>query len=96
MSDLSYLEQAFLHTLIGDDSVYPWNPCDEQTEVFMSEQEKEWDFTQELTDSDIEERSANLFAQFKDLSSSTSDSECSQSNQLRLEQMGKELDNLAV
>jgi hypothetical protein len=99
MSNLSCLEEAFLDTLIGNDSCYPWNPYDEQTEAFFSEQEKDWDFTKDLTDSDIEEGSANWFAQckdIKDISFNTNDSKCSQSNLPKLEPMGKELDNLAV
>ncbi|MGK7931922.1 MAG: hypothetical protein AB4041_10885 [Microcystaceae cyanobacterium] len=96
MSNLPCLKEAFLHTLIGDDGFYPWNPYDEQTEAFLSEQEEHWDFTQDLSDSEVEERACHLFAQFKDISASTSDSKYNPSNPLTLEQMGKELDSLAV
>lgn len=69
MSNLNDLEQEFLTTLISDNSVYPWNPTEEQSEEFLSKQDESWDFTEELTDSDIENRSANLFASFHSFSS---------------------------
>ncbi|MGK7945293.1 MAG: hypothetical protein AB4058_12570 [Microcystaceae cyanobacterium] len=69
MSYLCHADKVFFNTLMSDDDFYPWNPYDEQTDAFLSEQEKNWDFTQDLTDSDVEERSSHLFAHFNSITS---------------------------